>query len=119
MDPLKGRSWRFALLSRFRLAEELRYGLVPQAERKVVLVVEARSLRGDLGGLLRGGGGGTAIMLASYTAPDSLLLLLISVPCCLSALCISRALAVLTPFLRNRSPASTSWARGDCVCLHD
>ena len=46
---------------------------------------------------MRGGGGGTAIMMPSYTAPDPLLLLLISVSCCLSTLCISRAFAVLIP----------------------
>lgn len=64
-------------------------------------------------------------MLASYTTPDSLLFLLLisSLVNFCTLLSISplhlQSLAVLTPFLRNRSPASTSWARGDCVCLYD
>lgn len=41
--------------------------------------------------------GGAAVMTPSYIAPDPFLLLLTSVSC-VSALCVSEALAVLTSF---------------------
>lgn len=44
-----------------------------------------------------GGGGGAAVMTPSYIARDPFLLLLTSVSC-VSALCVSGALAVLTSF---------------------